>query len=290
MGAQLEAFHPEYTTPLSSGMQSIGFIGEDETPLFVYQPYDYDPAYGSHDFVLATGLLARPEQYKHLGEGLLQLHDRLIVIGYDHHYHKYPIRANAAAILDATRQLGEGHDFVAVGHSMGTIAMLLALEDAEFHARTQALIQANPAMTGSHLLMRPADIMNAEREAVVLAATHPLDAINYAWAAVNECFSRPQVIANQIKRLLFGAVHERYIFLMEENPELPIFVFYNKRDGLVPARWGVSVAAMGKNIQVFVHDSRTGLAHAALNLDPEYAVALHSVAENTKLPKSFQKI
>ncbi len=288
MGTLLESFNPTDTIGLDCGMQTIGSIGPDKTPLFIFEPYDYDPEHGSHDFLLATGLLARPEQYRHLGQGLLRMNDRLIVVGYDHNYHQYPIRANAEAILDTTQRFETGNKFVAIGHSMGTIAMLLALEDPEFHKRTKALIQANPAMTGSHLLMRPTDIMNVEREAVVLTATHPLEAFSYTYTAADEFLHRPRVIANQVKRLLFGAVHERYEFLMKENPDLPIFVFYNKRDGLVPARWGASVASMGGNVQVYIHNSRTGLAHAALNLDPEYAVALHSVAENTKLPKSFQ--
>ena len=290
MKKELRAYSPESMVVLPAGTMTAGRYGKDNTPLLVFEPYEYDSSEGSRDFLLATGLLTRPEQYQELGENLLTLHDRLLVVGYDHNYHRFPIRANASAIVDVATQLEDEHHFVAVGHSMGTIAMLLALEDSEFHKRVLSLVQVNPAMTGDHLRAQPEDLFNLERELLVLAATRPQDLVRHVWSGASEVIFRPRVIANQVLRLISGKVHERYVALMKENPDLPIYVFYNQHDGLVPARWGLSVAGMGENVNVYIHDSKTHLAHAAINHDPEYAIALHALAQQQSPPASYKLI
>lgn len=271
---------------LPEAMCTFGTYGPNDTPYRVYSP---NGEVNGSEFVLATGLLARPEQYDILGENLALLGNRLIIFGHDHDYHKLPIRANSIDIVNGVRQLGVD-EFIAVGHSMGTIAMLLALEDPEFHKRAQALIQVNPAMTGNHLFVTPQDLAYAEVEALTLFATHPNKTIGYALTATDEVMHRPRVIANQIFRLLTGKVTARYTELMSEVPDLPVYVFYNKRDGLVPPRWGTKVKTLSRNVTVFEHDSNTHLAHSAINVDPDYALALEAIAKHKKLPRSFRMI
>lgn len=286
MTMPLGSFQPERVDTNEFGDIAYGHVGPDNAPVQIYTPHEYSPADGSTDFVAAIGLLARPRQYHHLGKTLMSDNDRLVVFGHDHHYHKWPIRANAADIVSGVKALELEH-FTAVGHSMGTIATLLAMEDEHFAKATDLVVQVDPAMTGNHLAYNPADIVNAAREGLTLAVKHPGDAFDYTTGAIGEYVRRPLVIAKQVLRLASGVVNDRYTELMARHPDKEYVIVYNHRDGLVPERWGN--ALHGQNVSVLVHDSKTGLAHAAINVDPDFAHGLHAIAHHTTMPESFHR-
>ena len=287
MAMQLGSFIPEHTFQHNAGELAVGHVGPDNVPIRVYTPHDYSPDDGSKMFVAGIGLLSLPKQYDHLGDAIMEDHDAITVIGHDHHHHRWPIRANSQDIIAATKELELEH-FVAVGHSMGTLAMLLALSDKQFADATDLLIQVDPPMTGNHLTYTPEDIFNVTREGIILTAKHPIDALNFAVGALSECAHRPFVIAKQFLRLASGVVHDRYAELTNEHPEKDYVVIYNNRDGLVPKRWSQSMR--GPKLTVLLHDSKTGLAHAAINEDPEFAHGLHALAHHEPVPSSFQPL
>lgn len=287
MAIQLGSFIPERIDTVEFGDIAYGHVGPDKAPVQIYTPFEYSVDDGSADFVAAIGLLARPRQYHHLGQTLMSDNDRLVVFGHDHHYHRWPIRANAADIVSGVKALELEH-FTAVGHSMGTIATLLALEDDDFAKATDLVVQVDPAMTGNHLSYNPSDVVNAAREGLTLAIKHPADAYDYTSGAIGEYVRRPLVIAKQILRLASGVVNDRYTELMARHPDKEYVIVYNHRDGLVPERW--SDAIQGQNVSVLVHDSSTGLAHAAINVDPDFAHGLHAMAHHEPVPSSFHYV
>lgn len=266
------------------GSRTITTVGGDNTPVWIYKPSRKHHKSDRSRFVVATGLLTTPQEYNFLGAGLAALGDEAYIFGYDHHHHRWPIRANAETIVSAVSELNL-KDFVGVGHSMGTIALLLALENQYMQQNTKALVQIDPAMTGYHLLAYPSDMVNIGKEMTRLAAGHPKQAVGHLFSAVSEMAHRPEVILQQSVRLLSGKVHGRYKELMAKHHDLPVCVIYDKYDGLVPARWAPSL--VGENIQVFVHDSPTLLGHAAITADPEYPIALHNIAKGHPLSQSF---
>lgn len=287
MAAQLGSFHPEHTFRHEAGELAIGHVGPDHVPIRVYMPYDYSPIDGSKMFVEAIGLLALTKQYNHQADSLMEDNDAIVVIGHDHRHHRWPIRANSQDIIAVRNEL-EIESFIAVGHSMGTLATLLALSDKQFADATELLIQVNPPMTGSHLAYKPEDLFNMVREGVLLTKEHPFDAINFAAGAISECVRRPFVITKQFARLASGVVHDRYAELTNEHPDKNYIVIYNDRDGLVPPRWNESMR--GQNLTVLLHRSKTGLAHAAINEDPEFAHGLHALAHHEPIPESFMPL
>ena len=271
-------------TSIQGGSLEIGNVGEQGTPLHLYSPNEFDPACGSQDFVLAGGLLALPIQYKHLGESLVANNHRLTVFGHDHHFHQWPIRANAADILSGFHKLELEH-FTAIGHSMGTIAVLLALEEDAFAKATNMVIEVDPAMTGNHMLYKPKDYLHMVQEAQKLTIKHPADAFLYAYGAVNEIRRRPLVIGNQMLRLVTGVVHQRYEELTAKHPDTPFVVIFNHNDGLVPEEWSASL--QGDNMHVYVHHSPEGLAHSAINVDPTMADGIIQFATKHRPPDTF---
>lgn len=287
MTTPLGSFTPEHVDTNKIGDIAYGHVGPDRAPVQIYTPFEYSPENGSADFVAAIGLLARPRQYHHLGQTLMGDNDRLVVFGHDHNYHRWPIRANAADIVSGVKALELEH-FTAIGHSMGTIATLLAMEDDDFAKATDLMVQVDPAMTGNHLAFNPSDLGNVAREGLLLAVKHPADAFDYTVGAIGEYVHRPFVIAKQVVRLVSGVVNERYSELMARHPDKEYVIVYNHRDGLVPERW--SDAVRGQNVSVLVHDSKTGLAHSAINVDPDFAHGLHAIAHHEALPASFKTI
>jgi len=287
MALPLGSFKPEKILSHEVGEVASGHIGPDNAPIMVYTPHDYSEKDGSKDFVAAIGLLARPKQYDHLGHELMRDNDRLIVFGHDHKYHRWPIRANAQDIVAGVKDLELQH-FTVVGHSMGTIATLLAMEDEAFAKATDLVVQVDPAMTGNHLSYTPKDVSNIAREGIMLAIKHPHDALDYAVGAVSEYTHRPLVVAKQVVRLASGMVNDRYAELMANHPDKECVIVYNHRDGLVPERW--NQAMRGPNITVLLHDSTTGLAHAAINVDPDFAHGLHAIANHQPVPASFHAL
>jgi len=287
MNVSLGSFEPERVTDYLEGTVAVGHVGPDNAPVWVCTPNEYSPEDGSKDFVAAIGLLARPEQYLRLGQVLMSDNDRLVVFGHDHHHHKWPIRANAADIIAGVHELELEH-FTAIGHSMGTLAVLLAMEDEEFASSTDMVVQSDPAMTGSHLAYGIKDIYNMGREATILSKKYPKDAFRYAASAIGEYWQRPLVIGNQVLRLASGKVHGRYNELMLQHPDKKFTIIFNHNDGLVPENWNESLR--GPNLVVYIHDSVTGLAHAAINVDEEVGHAVHALAHNQKAPDSFHLI
>jgi hypothetical protein len=126
------------------------------------------------------------------------------------------------------------------------------------------------------------------REAGILGRKYPGEAFRYAKGALSEYAHRPLVIGNQVLRLASGKVHDRYNELMLKHPDKKFTIIFNHNDGLVPENWSESMK--GPNLVVYIHDSVTGLAHAAINIDEEVGHAVHALANNQQAPKSFHMI
>lgn len=270
-----------------AGIIRQGNVGADNTPVVVYQSNQFDPVSGSRNVILATGLLSTPVVYDYFGQTGMSLGHNVVVFGHDHQHHKWPIRANAADIVEGVDSL-ELDSFVSVGHSMGCIAMLLAQENPDFAANNEQLILANLPMTGRYRLI---DVFNLNQELAVLAANRTLDIARTGVGAACEVAQRPRVIAKQVFRLVTGQVHERIDWLTAEaeaQTAVSITAIYSQYDGLVPPRWSKSLA--DHKVRVLLHRSKLRLGHFAVIFDPDMINGVFSIASGQNPGQNFEQL
>ena len=261
-----------------------GKVGPDDAPVRIYVPNEYTAT-----AVTAIGLVTNEAMYDGVGRAALEHGQRMIVFGHDHRYHAYPIRANAQDIQAGLHDL-RIDAITGIGHSMGTLALLLACEDPRVSEKVQGLVQVNPAMAGNHAFYRLDDYVHMGAEAKRLVCGNWRKAVEFAGTVVTEVVERPLVVANQVMRLLSGKVHHRYIELSERHPDMPVNIIFTTGDGLVPERWAAELqqALPTDRHRFYIYRSPAGLGHAAFNYDPVMAHGVLAMTQGLTPPEAFR--
>lgn len=268
------------TSESDFGRTFEGTVGEMDTLSVIYEP----TSEAKGNILLATGLLSKPASYDLVGKTALEKGYRTVIIGHDHKLHEWPLRANADEIIKAEKKLDLGN-FSLVGHSMGTVTTLLAMEDKDFASKVDSVVQFNPPMFGFYT---PIDVINFVSEFVRLGKEHPGFIFDAASVGVLEVIRRPLVIGKQIVRLGLGRVDERLQVLTARHSDKPITYIFNSHDGIVPSQGEWTLADM--DVVVYRHDSAIDLGHFAICLDPSSTEGMISIIENGPLGPDFTKV